>query len=493
MTGTEQLSASSSMARLDTRQGRWIVTGMVLGFAVTFLSATVTNIALPSIGADLGTDLAGLQWVVSAYLLALASLLLPAGSAGDILGRRKTFLAGIGIFAMGSLACAVSPTLLVLVIARLVQGAGAALMTSANLAIIDASFHPDDRSQAITTWVSGSALAASAGPLLGGFVVDAISWRWIFLAPLPLVAATIIAARQVPETRDDTLGRHLDLPSAALALMAVAGIVFAIVQGPVDGFTELSVVAAGAVGGLAAVGFVIAQRRRSDPMVPPRLFRSTQFSGVNVFTLLVDCAVGAVFFFTAIQFQVSFGYTALAAGAALLPMNFVMIVGSPRAGALASRYGPRWLVTTGPVVAAGGLVALALVGDGDSYILGVLPGVLLLGLGLATMVGPLTASVFGAVAERDVGMASAVNNAVAKTGSLLAVALLPAAAGVSNAADAAGFSDGYQRAMLIAAGLFVVSAFIGGGTIGRCVARVHTAQQAGPTSGCVQRSLPEAA
>ena len=463
---------------------------MVLGSTATFLSATVTNIALPSVGDALGSDFAGLQWVVTAYLLALASLILPAGSAGDILGRRRIFLVGIGVFAVASLACALSPTLPVLIAARLMQGAGAALMTPASLAIIDASFHPDDRSKAIATWASGSAMAAAAGPLLGGYLVDVLDWRWIFLLPLLLIAgATVVTLRHVPETHDDTLGRHLDLPSSGLALVAVAGVVYALVQGPVNGFTTTGVVAAGVVGGAAAVGFGIAQLRRRDPLVPPRLFRSVQFSGANTFTILIYCAIGGAFFFTAIHFQTTLGYTALAAGAALVPMNLVMFFGAPRAGALSARYGPRWPVTVGPVLSAGGLATLAMVDAGGSYLRDILPGVLLLGLGMATTVGPLTASVFGAVPEGDVGIASAVNNAVARMGALLGVAFLPYAAGMSTTGDATGFAEGYQTAMLIAVGLCLVCAVIGNLTISRHV-DIHTDHQASPTSGCVLRSLP---
>lgn len=488
MSGTEP--PAPSLARLGTPQGRWIITGMVLGSTATFLSATVTNVALPSIGDALDSDLAGLQWVVTAYLLALASLILPAGSAGDILGRRRLFLAGIGVFSAASLACALSPTLPLLIAARLLQGAGAALMTPASLAIIDASFRPDDRSKAIATWASGSAMAAAAGPLLGGYLVDVLNWRWIFLLPLLLVAgATIVTLRHVPETRDQTLGRHVDLPSTALALVAVAGVAYALVQGPVDGFTPGVAVAAGVLGIVAVVGFGITQFRRRDPMVPPRLFRSVQFSGANTFTILIYSAIGGAFFFTAIHFQISLGYTALAAGAALVPMNLVMLLGSARAGALSARFGPRWPVTAGPMMAAGGLATLAMVSPGSSYIPHVLPGVLLLGLGMAATLGPLTASVFGAVPEGDVGIASAVNNAVARMGGLLGVAFLPYAAGVSTAGDDTGFADGYRTAMLVAAGLCFLCALIGYLTI-KIRADVHTDHQTSPTSGCVQRSLP---
>jgi EmrB/QacA subfamily drug resistance transporter len=462
---------------------------MALGFAVTFYAVVVVNLALPSIGDEFGGELAGLQWITSAYLLALAALLLPGGSAGDLLGRRRIFLVGAGVFATGSVGCALGPSLSLLVAARLVQGAGAALMVPAVLAMIDTSFVPADRGRAIAVWTSGSAAASAVCPLLGGWVVDAVHWRWMFLVPVPLVAvAAWVTVRYVPQSRDDNLGRHLDLPSAALALVAASGIVFALVQGPSWGFVHPGVAAAGVIGAAGVVALVFAQRR-NDPMIPSRLFRSRQFSGANLLTLLVEGAIGAAFFFTAIQFQRLLGYSALAAGAALVPMQLVMFVLSPGAGTFANRFGPRWLITAGPLVVAAGMVTLALVGDGARYALHVLPGVLLLGLGMATLVGPVVASVFAAVGEEDVGIAAAMNNTLARTGALLAVSFLPYAAGMTGNAGAAVLSAGYQRAMLMAAGVCVLAAVIGCVTVGRCVP-LFTSRPAIPAMVCGMQSLP---
>lgn len=462
---------------------------MALGFAVTFYAVVVVNLALPSIGDEFGGELAGLQWITSAYLLTLAALLLPGGSAGDLLGRRRIFLVGAGVFATGSVGCALGPSLSLLVAARLVQGAGAALMAPAVLAIIDTSFVPADRGRAIAVWTSGSAAASAVCPLLGGWVVDAIHWRWMFLVPLPLVAAAAwVTVRCVPRSRDDNLGRHLDLLSAGLALVAVSGIVFALVQGPSWGVVHPGVAAAGVIGAAGVVALVFAQHR-NDPMIPSRLFRSRQFSGANLLTLLVEGAIGAAFFFTAIQFQSLLGYSALAAGAALVPMQLVIFVLSPGAGTFANRFGPRWLITAGPLVVAAGMVTLARVGDGARYALHVLPGVVLLGLGMAALVGPVVASVFATVGEEDVGIAAAMNNTLARTGALLAVSFLPYAAGMTGNAEAAVFSAGYQRAMLIAAGGCVLAAVIGCVTVGRCVP-LYTSRPAIPAMVCSMQSLP---
>lgn len=477
--------------RLESTPGRLVVAAMVLGSTVTFISATVVNVALPRVAEDLDAGLANLQWVVSGYLLALAALVLPAGSAGDIFGRRRIFQAGVAVFAVGGLAAALAPGVQALIAARILQGTGAAAMTPASLAIIDASFDPVDRGRAVGVWASGSALAASVGPFVGGYLVDAASWRWVFLVPLPLAAAAaFLTAKWVPETRDDALGRHLDLPGTALVVVAIGGLVLTLVQGPADGWNDPLVLSAAAASAVASAAFVVSQRRRRDPMLPLRLFSDRQFSGANVYTMLVYFAVGGSFFFTAIHFQTALGYTALAAGAALVPLNLIMLVGSPRAGAASGRFGPRWLVTAGPLVMAAGLVVLGLVAAGDSYLTDVLPGVLLLGAGLATMVAPLTSSVFAAVADRDVGIASAVNNAVARTGGLIATAALPFLAGAGSDITDGTFGEAYQRALLTTAGLCIVAAAIGAATIGRCVA-VHTYQQPSPTAGCSQRSRPE--
>ena len=475
---------------LNSAEGRWIITGMVLGSAATFLNATVVNIALPTIGTDLGADLAGLQWVVNGYLLTLSALILIGGSAGDIFGRRRVFLGGLALMVVGSVGAMAAPSLGWLIAARLLQGIGAAGMTPASLAIVDASFAEEERGKAVGLWASGSSFAAAAGPFLGGWLVDSGSWRWVFALNLPLAAGAAWATlRHVPESVGDRPGRHLDLPGAALAAVAIFGLVYGLVQGPGDGWNDPTVVASLALGVLASLGFAIRESRASDPMLPFRLFRSRQFSGTNALTLLMYFTIGGSFFFLALQLQVVSGYTASAAGAAIVPLSLLLIAGSPTAGRLSATYGPRWLLTIGPVVAGIGMLLYLRVGEDANYLTDVLPGVAVMGVGLAIMVAPLTATVLGSVAVADVGIASAVNNAIARTGGLLATAMLPFLAGVSTAAVGPEFAEGFRRAMVISAGLAFAGGIIGFATADRCVALLTT-QQASPVSGCSQRSLP---
>jgi EmrB/QacA subfamily drug resistance transporter len=472
--------------RFGTPAGRWVIAGMVLGSAATFVSATVVNVALPSIGEDLGVQFGGLQWIINGYLLTLSALVLLAGSAGDIYGRRRMFLWGCTVFGVASLLCAVSPNITWLVVARMLQGLGAAAMTPASLAIVDASFHPDDKSRAIGSWAGGSALASAAGPFVGGWLVDVFSWRWVFLVVLPLLAGGVFATlRHVPESRDNTAGRHLDYPGAGSGALAVAGLAYVLTQGPRDGWTNTIVVLAAAITAASTILFALIERSRRDPMLPFPLFTSTQFSGANLVTLLMYFAIGGVMFFTALAFQTIGGYSALQAGAALVPASIIMILGSGYSGQLSAKYGPRWLVTVGPLLVAVATVLLAQVDADSRYLIDILPAALLLGVGFATFVPPLTASVMAAVPPHEVGIGSAINNAVARTAGLLATAVVPLVAGVSGTLDA----QGYQRGLLLCAVLAVIAAVIGAATIGRCVA-THTPQQAVPLAGCLQRSLP---
>lgn len=492
------MTGSPGTARLGRADGRWIVAGMVLGSAATFVNTTVVNVALPAIGADLGAGLVGLQWVTNAYLLTLASLLLAGGSAGDIFGRRRVYLIGCGVFGAGLLVSAAAPSLPVLVAGRLLLGVGAAAMTPISLAIVDASFAEDEQSQAIGAWASGSALASAAGPFVGGLLVDRAGWRWVFLISLPLLAGTVWATwRHVVDDErrgraggdDGGSGRRLDTVGAATACLSVVGVVYALTQARQDGWRSPAVVAALAVGAVATVAFVVAERRSDDPMVPFRLFTVRQFSGANMVTLLVYFALGGAFFFTAVAFQTVLGYSAAAAGAALLPSNAVMILGSARVGKLASRHGPRWFVAAGALLVSGAFGLLARV-DGDStYAVDILPGAVLMGSGLALFVPPLTAAVLAAVEGADVGVGSAVNNAVARTGGLLATATLPAIVGAAGSTTGAAFALGYQRALAVCAGLCLAAAVVGAVTVGRRVP-IHTDRAPSPLAGCSQRSLP---
>ena len=429
--------------RTASAAGRWVLLASVLGSGMAFLDGTVVNVALPRIGEDLDAGLAGLQWTVNGYALTLAGLLLLGGSLGDRLGRRRIFIAGVGWFAVASLLCA----------ARALQGVGAALLTPASLAIIEAGFHPDDRGAAIGAWIGLTGIAAAIGPFLGGWLVQAVSWRLIFLINLPLAVAVVwVAARHVPESRDpSTDGRRLDVTGAALAALGLAGLTYALTEGPASGWTPLATGAG--VAGVALLGlFLVAQARLPDPMMPLGMFSSRLFSAANAVTFLVYAALSAALFLLPIQLQQVAGYSPLRAGAALVPMTVVMLLLSARVGRLAQRTGPRLPMSVGPVVAAAGLALMARVGPGSGYVADVLPAVLVFGLGMAVTVAPLTATVLAAAGPEHAGVASAVNNGVARVAGLLAV---PVAAGISGAdyLDPGAFDAGFVRGVLACAAL----------------------------------------
>ncbi|MEY2454027.1 MAG: hypothetical protein QOD92_3601 [Acidimicrobiaceae bacterium] len=443
-----------------TPAGRWVITAAVLGSGVAFLDGTVVNAALPAIAEDLHAGLASLQWTLTAYLLTLGSLLVVGGSLGDLFGRRRVFVIGLAGFAVASLGCAVAQSSAILIVARSVQGAAAAALVPGSLALISASFRVEDRGRAIGAWSGLAGISSAVGPFLGGWLIDSVSWRWVFLINLPLSAIAIaVTLRHVPESRDEDSVRHLDVLGGVTLSIGLAGIVYALIEGPAGASgTTVAIAVALGVGGLIA--FVIVEARSPQPMVPLELFRSRQFSGANAVTVAVYAALGVAFFLIVVHLQTDLGYSALAAGAALLPVTAIMLVLSARAGALAQRIGPRWPMTVGPIVVAIGLVMLAPLDKGSSYLTGVLPGMIVFGLGLSLTVAPLTAAVLAAVDDHHAGVGSAINNAAARIASLLAIAVIPAAAGLSD-----NFTDGYRKTLLISAGLAAVGGLIGWMTI----------------------------
>lgn len=451
--------------RMGTPAGRRVLLATVLGSGMAFLDGTVVNIALPRIGEDLGADLAALQWTVNAYALTLAGLLLLGGALGDRLGRRRVFVAGVAWFTAASVLCALAPTVETLIAARALQGAGAALLVPGSLAIIEGGFAREDRGAAIGAWSGLAGVATALGPFLGGYLIDAASWRLIFLINVPLGAVVAwVAVRHVPETRDpEAAGHPLDIRGAVLAAVGLAGVTHALIEGGASGWTAAPVVVTGVAGTAACVAFVVAEGRTRRPLVPMGLFRSRAFTGSNAVTVAVYGAVGAVVFLVPIQLQQVLGYSALQAGAALFPMTVMLLLLSSRAGRLAQRIGPRIPLTAGPLVAAVGIAALATVDADAAYATGVLPGVLLFALGMAITVAPLTATVMAAAGERMAGVASAVNNTVARVAGLVAVAVVPAVAGIAgdDYRDPALFSDGYRVGLLVSAGLCLAGAVLG--------------------------------
>lgn len=446
--------------RTSSGQGRWILAATILGTGMVFLDGTVVNVALPTLGQDLGAGLSGLQWVINAYTLTLAALILLGGSLGDRLGRRRVFVVGLVWFAVASLLCGLAPNVPFLVVARALEGVGGALLTPGSLALIQASFDPADRARAIGTWSGFAGVTTALGPLLGGWLVDAVSWRWVFLINLPLAAAVLLAAlRHVPESHDPTVTGRFDILGAACGALGLAGITYALIEAPNDG-------AAGPVAGAAVVGvaasaaFVLVERRSHHPMLPLDIFRSAQFTAANLVTFATYAAFGGLAFFLIVQLQVVAGFSAVAAGTAFVPVTVLMLLLSSHSGALAQRIGPRRPMTVGPLVMAAGTVLLSRVGSDSSYVLDVIPAVALFGLGLAALVAPLTATVLGSAPQEHAGIASGVNNAVARSGGLLAVAALPLVVGLSGEEyqDPAAFSSAFRLAMLLCAALLAAGA-----------------------------------
>jgi EmrB/QacA subfamily drug resistance transporter len=443
--------------------GRAVVAAATLGTGMVLLDTTVVNVALRTLGQDLGATLAELQWITNGYLLSLASLILFGGWLGDRFGRRRMFSLGTVMFAVASLLCGLAPTPMVLIAARILQGIGAALLTPGSLAMIQGAFRLADRPKAIGAWSGLAAIAAAVGPFVGGLLVEYASWRWIFLINLPLAAVTIwIARRWVPESQDRASCGRVDLGGAVLGSLALAGITYALIEWG----DPLSPVA-GAVGVAASVGFVVAESRHPDPMLPLGLFSSRTFSSANVMTLLVYAALGAIMFFVVLQLQTVSGYDALQAGVSMLPVTVCMVLLASKGGALGARIGPRVPMTVGPIVMSVGTLLLLGIGEDVDYWLDVLPGVTVFGLGLALMVAPLTATVLAAAPDRHAGVASGVSNAVARIGSLLAVAVLPVAVGLSGEeyADAVAFDAGYRSALLACAVLLVAGGLVSWFTI----------------------------
>lgn len=478
--------------RIASRTGKWILLTTVLGSSMALLDSTVVNVALPTIGRDLNASLAALQWTVNGYMLSLAGLILLGGSLGDRFGRRRVFVIGVVWFAAASLLCGLAPNVGVLIAARVLQGVGGALLTPGSLAIIQASFHPDDRARAIGLWSGFGGVGAAVGPFLGGWLVDGPGWRWVFLLNIPVaLVCAPIALLHVPESvggasrstaaragaparasAEDTAeapagpgsggrGPHrgFDVLGAVLGALSLALVTYALIEAR----SGSPLVWVAAVGGVAAgVAFVYVERRRPDPMMPPDIFASRQFTVVNLVTLCVYAAFGGFFFLTALQLQVVAGYSALQAGTALLPTTVLMLLFSARSGELAQHIGPRIPLTVGPLLCAAGMLLMLRVGEGAVYVTDVLPALLVMGLGMVTLVAPLTATVLASVDVGRAGLASGINNAAARAAGLVAVAALPLLTGMGPDAyrSAEAFDAAFRRAMPLCAGVLVIGSVL---------------------------------
>jgi EmrB/QacA subfamily drug resistance transporter len=454
---------SRGEVRWGTPAARGVLIATILGTGMAFLDGTVVNIALPRIGDEFDAALAGLQWVLDGYLLSLAALILVAGSLGDRYGRRRIYLLGVVWFGAASVLCGLAVSIEMLIASRVLQGIGGALLTPGALAIIQSAFVRADRARAIGAWSGLAGIAGAAGPLVGGLVVQLWSWRLAFLINVPLVLACVwVTRRYVPESCDQTVGGRPDIMGSVLGALGLAGVTAALVEGGARGFGDPLVLVSTMVGVAALTAFVVVQRRSHDPLVPPDLFADRTFVVANVLTFVVYAALGGVMMLFVIQLQTSLGYSPTAAGVAGLPISVLMLLFSARMGKAAQRFGPRWFLVVGPMVIAAALLMYLGVTPGASYLLVVLPATIVFGLGLVLVVAPVTATVLAAADDRHAGVASGVNNAIARTGSLLAVAVLPAAAGLGGAAyaDPGALTAGWQMAMWLCAGLCVIGGIV---------------------------------
>jgi EmrB/QacA subfamily drug resistance transporter len=456
-------SGPRGLLRYSSAQGRWVVAAMVLGSSVAGIDSTVVAVALPAIGRNLHASFQGLQWTVTSYTLTLASLILLAGWLSDRWGRRRVFLAGLGWFTLASVLCAAAPGIGWLIAARALQGVGGALMTPSSLAIIEAAFQPADRTHAIGTWAGFAGVSAATAPFLGGWLLEAGSWRLIFLINVPVAAVTAWTTRRhVPESRDTSLSGRADWPGALAGVAALATATYAIIVLPSGGVQSPGFAAAAVLATASSVTFVVVERRGRHPMLPPAIFRPVQFRAANAVTFVVYGALGGFAFVFIPALEVVAGYSPVVAGSALVPVTVVTLLLSGPSGRLAQRIGPRPQIVAGCLLCAVASMLAVRIGSHAGYWTAVFPLATLFGLGLASLVPPLTASAMNSAPDSLAGLASGVNNAVSRVAGLLWIAALPPITGLTGAVytDPAQFQSSFGQISWICAAAFACAAVL---------------------------------
>ncbi|GAA0929414.1 MFS transporter [Kribbella koreensis] len=477
-------------AELRSTAGVAVVSATILASTIGFLDASVVSVAIPAIGADLHAGVGALQWVVTGYLVTVAALLLVAGGLSDRYGRRRLLVAGLILTLAASVLCALANSVGLLIAARILQGVGGALTVPSSLALLNATLRPEDRARGIGLWAGLATLGMAIGPYAGGWLVDHASWQWLFLLNLPLGIAALLVLRHVKESLDENASGRLDLVGAVLTVVGFGGIIYALTEGSAHGWSRPAVVPAGVIGLVCVAALFPLESRRRAPVIRLRLFKSRQFDAINLSTLLFYAALGGAGYILYLQLELQLNYTATAAGAALIPSTVVFLLISPLSGALVARAGPRWMMAIGIALVGLGFVYLTNLGPGSTYLGGLLPGILLEGVGLGIAVTPLTAAVLAAVDNADLGEASAINNTVARIGGVAAIALIPTLAGGAGLSLKETISSGYRPAMLAAAALCFAAAAVAAVFVSKAAGVVAPRIAPAPPHGCIAECLP---
>ncbi|WP_371402156.1 MFS transporter [Kribbella sp. NBC_00662] len=458
---SEPAVTGAGLVALRGRAGTLLVTATVLASTVGFIDAYMINVAIPAIGRDLEIGVSELQWVLTGYLVTVASLLLLAGALADHFGWRRILVAGLIVMLIASLCCAAAPNGGALIAARVVQGAGGALVVPSSLSLLNGTLQVADRAKGIGVWAGISTLGTTLGPYGGGWLIDHGSWRYVFLLNVPLIAVALWVLSGVPEVAREHRPLSVDVVGALLAVVGLGGVIYALIAGPASGWVSAPVLVSGIVGVACLVALIPVEQRQAAPMLRTALFRIRQFVAINAATLLFYGALSAASYLVVLQCQLRLGYSATEAGAALIPESAVFLLVSPFIGGLVARVGTRWPMAIGILIVAGGFAWLSAAQPGQSYVSAILPGALLWGLGIGLTVAPLTAGVLAAVDDADLGEASAINDAASRVGGVVLIALVPVLLGVGGSNELAGpLANRYRTAMLVMAALSVVAAVI---------------------------------